>query len=120
MPDIQSTFQAVTTKRELAERLGSSLKMLAYYLYKLPPEQQYKKYDIPKRTGGTREIYAPISGIKQIQKRLSHILQNYQPAKFCVHGYVKERSIKTNAYIHRRKRIVINLDLKDFFPSINF
>lgn len=94
--------------------------MLAYYLYKLPPEQQYKKYDIPKRTGGTREIYAPISGIKQIQKRLSHILQNYQPAKFCVHGYVKERSIKTNAYIHRRKRIVINLDLKDFFPSINF
>ena len=49
--------------------------MLAYYLYKLPPEQQYKKYDIPKRTGGTREIYAPISGIKQIQKRLSHILQ---------------------------------------------
>ena len=120
MPDIQSTFQAVTTKRELAERLGSSLKILAYYLYKLPPKQQYKKYDIPKQTGGTREIYAPISGIKQIQKRLSHILQNYQPAKFCVHGYVKERSIKTNAYIHRRKRIVINLDLKDFFPSINF
>lgn len=120
MPDIQSTFQAVTTKRELAELLGSSLKMLAYYLYKLPPEQQYKKYDIPKRTGGTREIYAPISGIKQIQKRLSHILQNYQPAKFCVHGYVKERSIKTNAYIHRRMRIVINLDLKDFFSSINF
>lgn len=118
--NIVSAFLAVTTKRELVKLLGSSLQRLAYYLYKLPPEQQYKVYNIPKRNGGIREICAPISGIKQLQKQLAIILQAYLPAKFCVHGYVEGRSISTNAYVHRKKRIVVNLDLKDFFSSINF
>ena len=26
----------------------------------------------------------------------------------------------TNAYIHKRRRYVLNLDLEDFFPSFNF
>lgn len=118
--DTISAFKRVETKRELAELLGSSLKNLSYNLYKLPPGKQYKICNIPKRNGGIREICVPISGIKSMQKQLADILLGYQQAKFCVHGYVKHKSIKTNAYIHRKKRIVVNLDLKDFFSSINF
>jgi RNA-directed DNA polymerase len=32
----------------------------------------------------------------------------------------KNRSIITNASLHKRRRYVLNLDLEDFFPSINF
>ncbi|PRX03471.1 UNVERIFIED_ORG: RNA-directed DNA polymerase [Martelella mediterranea] len=36
------------------------------------------------------------------------------------HGFKKGSSIITNAANHRNKRWVFNIDLKDFFPSINF
>lgn len=36
------------------------------------------------------------------------------------HGFEKNRSIVTNAEVHKNKRYVVNLDLLDFFPSINF
>jgi RNA-directed DNA polymerase len=70
--------------------------------------------------GGKRKICAPVSGIKFIQKNLSLILNELCDQKFCVHGYVKDRSIITNAKAHSRKRIIVNLDLKNYFPSINF
>ena len=40
-------------------------------------------------------------------------------SKRCVHGFVPKRGIITNAGVHTGKRFVINLDLKDFFPSIH-
>ncbi|MCX9114472.1 retron Ec67 family RNA-directed DNA polymerase/endonuclease [Aeromonas veronii] len=36
------------------------------------------------------------------------------------HGFVRERSIITNALMHLNKRNVLNIDLKDFFESFNF
>lgn len=118
--ETKSKFKTAKTKREILEVLGSSLKNFSYYFYKLPPSEQYKVFRISKRKGGFREICAPVSGIKRLQKRLSGILLECYSPKFCVHGYVKSRSIRTNAYIHRRKRLIINADLKDFFDSVNF
>lgn len=36
------------------------------------------------------------------------------------HGFKRKRSIITNARQHRHRRWVFNLDLEEFFPSINF
>src|SRR5262249_33907963 len=36
------------------------------------------------------------------------------------HGFERGRSIITNANLHKRRRYVLNLDLQDSFPSINF
>ena len=36
------------------------------------------------------------------------------------HGFVRERSIKSNAEPHIGKRVIINMDMKDFFPTITF
>lgn len=118
--NILKTFLEATTKRELASALNISYKNLIYNLYKLPNENKYRVFEIKKKNGGTRQISAPTSGIKYIQKKLSTILNHLHNPKHCAHGYVKEKSIKTNAQIHVKKRIVINIDLKDFFPSINF
>lgn len=118
--NIITSFESIQTKRDVAEILGSSLKNLAYNLCVLPSEKQYKIFKIPKKRGGHREICAPISKIKYYQKQLANILIQYQEFRPCVHGYVKSKSIKTNAIIHQNKRIVISIDLKDFFGSINF
>jgi RNA-directed DNA polymerase len=36
------------------------------------------------------------------------------------HGFMRERSIITNASGHKKRRFVLNVDLKDFFGTINF
>lgn len=47
------------------------------------------------------------------------MLNVYTP-KPSVFGYVRGRSIVDNARKHKRQKYVLNIDLKDFFPSINF
>ena len=113
-------FLDVKTKRELAKILGVEYKTLIYNLYKLKFDEKYNLFEIKKRNGKTRKIIAPISGIKFIQENLSKILLEIHNAKFCVHGFLKSKSIKTNALPHVKKRILINLDLENFFPTINF
>lgn len=87
---------------------------------RLPAAKRYKVFYIPKKTGGAREISAPNSGLKQVQKRLAkQLLTAYQP-RSGAHGYIPKRSILTNADPHVGSRYVLNIDLEDFFDSINF
>lgn len=118
--DKLSEFCRITTKKDLATYLGCQYKNIIYYLYVIPPEKRYTTFQIPKKSGGTREICAPVSNLKIVQRKLASLLNKTIPQKYCAHGYVPERSIKTNASVHRRKRIIINIDLKDFFGSVNF
>lgn len=37
-----------------------------------------------------------------------------------MHGFAKGKSIRSNARVHLHKRWLVNIDLKDFFPSIHF
>ncbi|MCL2651480.1 MAG: reverse transcriptase family protein [Candidatus Azobacteroides sp.] len=87
----------------------------------------YEHYVIKKKRGGERHIFAPEKQLKQIQKRLNYFLQAYylwiKPNE--VHGFVinphyleNPCNIVANAKIHTGKKYVLNIDLKDFFPSI--
>lgn len=88
----------------------------------------YEYYTIPKKKGGSREIFAPFEMLKLVQKRLNYFLQAYyltiKPNE--VHGFVVNPhylgtycNIVGNAKVHVRKKHVLNIDLKDFFPSIS-
>ncbi|MFZ4740885.1 MAG: reverse transcriptase family protein [Bacteroidales bacterium] len=87
----------------------------------------YKHYKIKKKKGGERQIFAPEDDLKAIQKRLNYFLQAYylcvKPNE--VHGFVVNPhylgtycNIVENAKVHINKNYVLNIDLKDFFPSI--
>ncbi len=117
---LRSVFFAVETKQELAKVLNVKYKDLIYNLHKLTDDKKYIEFRIKKRGKGDRLIIAPNSGIKHIQRNLSEILLEIYPEKNCVHGYVKGKGIRSNALIHIKKKIVINMDLEEFFPSINF
>ena len=80
----------------------------------------YHRYEVAKKTGGARCISAPKPTLKTAQYWVQdHILAKL-PAEPQAHGFVPQRSILTNAAPHVGRRVVINLDLKDFFPSITF
>jgi RNA-directed DNA polymerase len=114
-------LQGARNRDALAQLLGVSFnKHLVYYLYRLPPERRYFSFSINKRKGGVRLISSPATGLKTVQRRLSKLLYDiYEPRKG-VHGFAIGRGITTNAESHVRQRHVLNLDLEDFFGSINF
>ena len=79
----------------------------------------YRSFEIPKKSGGLREIREPLPSLKEIQHWiLLNILNRIQPNQYAK-GFVTGRSIVDNARFHRGQRIVLTVDIKDFFPSIN-
>ena len=104
----------------VAEMLQSSPTQLRYLLHGRSEELRYTTFTIAKRRRGVRAILAPKEDLKSIQRRLSDLLQNRFSVKLAAHGFVRNRSICTNAKCHIGYRIVFKLDLKDFFPTINF
>lgn len=112
--------RAVVTARDAAEYLGVSFGKLTFALYRAPDELRYRAFEIPKRTGGMRQIYAPHGIIRECQEKLAPVLQELHAAHPAAHGFIKERSILSNASLHTGQRYVLNIDLENFFPSINF
>lgn len=107
---------------ELAQSMKIELSALRYLLYnrKVSKISHYSTFEIPKKSGGKRRISAPKSRLKQLQTWvLEHIL-NQIAVNDNVHGFIKEHSIVTNAKPHIAKKVLINVDLKDFFPSIEY
>jgi RNA-directed DNA polymerase len=88
----------------------------------------YYTFEIPKKKGGTRKIQSPSTDLLAIQKGLNHYFQAIyllqKPKE--VHGFINKPegyeycySIVSNATSHINKKHVLNMDLKDFFPSIS-
>lgn len=81
--------------------------------------KRYINFTIPKKSGGERIISAPVRGLKSILFSLNTLLQAlYEPSKYAM-GFVLGRSVVDNARIHINQRYIYNIDLKDFFPSID-
>ena len=113
---------------DFASLLGYKPKAFSYILYKIDNEKKYIAFTIPKKTGGERRIKAPIDQLKTLQKRLAELLNGCFEEIFIKdkhnrsisYGFRKDHSIIKNAKNHKNKRHVFNIDLQDFFPSINF
>jgi len=121
-------LKAAKTLSDVAHLLHFRPAALSYILFKLSPTAKYRTFEIPKRQGGTRTIKAPTDQLKLLQGSLSVLLQNCldeineakQRKNKIAHGFKRKRSIVTNARQHRHRRYVFNVDLQDFFPSVNF
>jgi len=79
----------------------------------------YSYYLIKKKKGGYRRIIAPHSNMKSLQKWIQiNILDKVELSPFAT-GFVKEKSILDNAKMHENKSMILNLDLSNFFETIN-
>ncbi len=125
---VLQNLQKAQTRDDLASILGYNAKGLSYILYKIPDADKYTSFDIPKRNVRTRLIKAPTPRLRKLQRRLANALyacldeieKSGAWRRSLAHGFERKRSIVTNASRHKRRRYVLNLDLEDFFPSINF
>ncbi|MDJ0619332.1 MAG: reverse transcriptase family protein [Calothrix sp. MO_192.B10] len=110
------------TAAEIATAMGISVGKLRFLAFnrKTSTISHYIRFKMPKKTGGERLISAPMPHLKQAQQWiLTNILEKLEVDN-AAHGFCQGRSIVTNATPHVGADVIINFDLKDFFPSISY
>lgn len=100
--------------------IPDSKKIKTLYAISNKVESNYNVYKIKKHNGSYRTIYAPKPLLKSIQRKiLKNILNNKEISKYAK-AYHHGISLKDNAYPHLNKKIILKLDIVDFFENINF
>ena len=115
-----TVLQKLVTTDDLAAAIGFTRTQLIHWAFLAPHDQLYTEFEIPKRSQGVRTIKAPRAALKEIQRRLAGLLSEAYSPRRSTHGFVAGRNVLTNATPHASRRFVLNVDLKEFFPSINF
>lgn len=83
-------------------------------------DHAYKRWKLPKKSGGTREISVPPPSLMRVQRALLATFLNplgVHPAAF---GFAKGRSIRGNALPHVGQAVVANADVANCFPSVRW
>ncbi len=80
----------------------------------------YKRFKVAKKAGGFRLISAPMPRLKKAQLYILEQILNKTNTHPKAHGCVIGKSILSNAEPHVNKAVVINQDLKNFFPTITY
>jgi len=98
--------------------LPFEIKQINYHCNPKLNPKRYFQFSVKKKSGAERIIHAPCKGLKAIQKCLNLIFQAIYDVHPAATGFVPDKSIVDNARFHCGNIYVYNIDLKDFFPSI--
>ena len=102
------------------EMWGLEESLSCLYTLSNHPEDHYRSLWIPKRRGGYRRLDVPDPLLMQVQKNiLHHILDGFSVSE-AASAYQKNVSAAQAAALHRGKKLVLKLDIRDFFGSITF
>ena len=127
---IKMVFGLINTQKGFCDFLdlcqiylyGNKIIKIDQYLIKTlahqKSEKRYQSFQIKKKSGGERTIHAPKPELKVVLSCLNLIFQCIYSPPTAAYGFVENKSVADNAKLHCRNNYVFNLDLKDFFPSI--
>ncbi len=107
---------------QIAAAMGIAVSELRFLSFsrKTSNVNHYVRFKLPKKTGGERLISAPMPRLKQAQQWILTNLLEKVGLHDAAHGFRAAHSIVSNAKPHLGAEVIINRDLKDFFPSISY
>jgi hypothetical protein len=129
---IKAGFAKMKSKQDLLDLLNTAkalldgpkpaplkLRQLTFHANPKLAGKRYHEFTIKKKSGEDRTILAPVPELKAIQKSIAFVMQCvFEPHKAAM-GFVRNKSIVDNARIHQGSNYVYNIDLKDFFSSVD-
>lgn len=113
-------FDSKTTLADLAVLIGVPYSLLITRAFSANRHLLYSTITLRKRNGSARIIHAPNWPLAFMQRQIAALLSDLYRPSSRAHGFVKGRSIRTNASAHLGKRLILNIDIEDFFPTITF
>jgi len=89
-------------------------------LYKLSAANGkfYQRFEVPKKSGGTRKILNPSRQMKAVQAWILRNILDRLNVHQAATGFRSGSNVFQNAVPHRDNRYFLCLDIEDFFPSI--
>ncbi len=115
-------LSVLATPTDVAKALGITIPKLRWLAFhsEAASVTHYVRFTIPKRSGGRRELAAPHEDLAAAQEWILNNILAKVRMHDAAHGFITGRSTVTNATPHVGRQLIVNADLKDFFPSINF
>jgi retron-type reverse transcriptase len=100
--------------------LARRLRMSRGALFRIAAQatNYYRELRMPKPAGGERVIHAPFGRLLELQRSIAQEVLGQASMHPAAHAFVRRRSIVTNVRPHEGHRVVMRIDLEDFFPSI--
>ena len=119
---LAAELPALADAKALADAMGLALAELRFLAFDRPLSRvsHYQRFRIPKKTGGERLISAPMPRLKRAQYWILDNILSRVAVHQAAHGFVLGRSILSNAAPHVGRDVVVNFDLKDFFPTLTW
>jgi len=119
---LANQLPVITKVPQLCEALNLTVSELRRLCYQREAStySHYTRFEIPKRSGGMRAIWAPLPTLKQAQHWILHEILERLVVHGAAHGFLSGRSIATNAAEHRNSQLLVKLDIENFFPSISW
>lgn len=119
---IENKLPLLSKHNELAEAVNLTIPQLKGLCYQreVATNLSYSHFTIAKRNGTARQIWSPIPRLKFVQRWILHNILNNLTTHGAAHGFIRGKSIVTNAAVHSNSELLIKLDVKDFFPSVSW
>ncbi len=116
----ENELPPLDTPQQLAEALGLTVPQLRWLAYHRDAATKihYYRFTIPKRDGSPRPIWAPLPKLKAAQQWARVNVVEKLLVHGAVHGFMPGHSTLSNAAVHRNPKIVLKMDIKDFFPTV--
>ena len=114
-----ASFRSMKSVADLSRFLGTTEKRIIFGSTQ-DKGPRYQTLRIPKRSGGHRTLYKPPKLVRGWQVEVLRCLSEIFTPRSNSHGFVRRRSIVSNARSHLRQRLVLTLDLAEFFETIHF
>ena len=73
---LKRKFSSLDSPRDVADLLEIDYKQLVYHLFKVPEPEKYTTFTIKKKSGGVREISAPVTASRIVLTCASGIFCN--------------------------------------------
>ncbi|MBC3918613.1 RNA-directed DNA polymerase [Undibacterium sp. CY18W] len=114
-----------SNQADLAKHLNLTVSELAWFADQWRPDAQtspqlghYHYRWLEKASGGWRLLEIPKSRLRNIQRKILQQILNRLPPHAAAQAFQQGRSSISHAALHTGQRVVVRLDLKDFFTSI--
>lgn len=104
----------------LAKALGLTIPRLRWMTYHRDVDTgtHYRRWLVPKRDGSSRLISAPKKELKAAQRWIMREITEHLAVHGAAHGFIKGRSILSNAVIHADAKVVVKFDILGFYPTV--
>lgn len=118
MAKAEFPLSKITNTADLAKKLGVTGQALTVVLKRAPG--MYREIQIKKKDGTLRTLRAPAVVLKVIQRAVLDKVLASTPLPKSAYGFGRGKSIVDNARLHSGSPYLLNVDIKDFFPSVHF